>query len=87
MLAGFASFADPAMEPRQATMGVPIGTRLMRVVRLSCGWRIWVATADFVYGTYYELYEDGSVIHYTAREDEGDEFFTARPSDEVIRNK
>lgn len=86
MLAGFALFADPATSIRHAIMGVPIGTRLMRVVRLPTGWRIWVATADFIYGTYYELNEDGSVLHYTAREDEGDEFFSARPSDEDIRN-
>jgi len=87
MLAGFASFADPAMLREHCIVGMPTGSRAQRLERLPHGWRLWLATRDFVYGTYLELFDDGRILHCTTRADEGDEFYWARPSDEEIRNK
>lgn len=86
MLSGFALYVEPELRPDQCTVGTPPGTRLQRIVRLPHGWRLWVATGDFVYGTYLELIEDGRVLRCTTRKDEGDEFFMVRPSDDHIRN-
>lgn len=36
-------------------------------------WRIWLATPDFIHGTYLVLYSNGAVERVTVREDEGDE--------------
>lgn len=66
-------------------IGVPLGTRLKRIVRTSNGWMLWVSTADFRIGTYYRLFDDGMVVNATEREDEGTEAFVVRPSDETIR--
>lgn len=71
-----------------ATIGCPIGTRLHRIVRVTQDqWMLWTATKDFVYGTYLLLNHDGSIERVTARQDEGDEIWTVRPSDyEILRN-
>lgn len=66
-------------------IGVPPGTRCMRLIRLPHGWRVWLATTDFIYGTYLELFDDGRVLHCTARVGEGDEFFWVRPSDGEVK--
>ena len=60
---------------------IPIGTRLMRVVRAGDGWQLWIATADYEYGTYLLLRADGSVLNITARRDAGDDAFVVRPAD------
>ena len=62
------------------TIGVPLGTRLQRIIRLPNGWRLWIATADFVFGTYLELFDDGRILRCTTRKDEGDEVYWVRPS-------
>lgn len=91
MLAGFALY-NPESEPAAPigvdhyTIGTPIGTRLMRIIRLYHGWRLWTSTADFKFGTYLELFDNGRVLQCTTRVDEGDEFMWIRPSDEHIRN-
>ena len=63
------------------TIGVPPGTRLQRIIRLEHGWWLWIATTDFVYGTYIVLYDNGRIIHCTIRADEGDEIMQVRPAD------
>jgi hypothetical protein len=61
------------------------GTRLYRIVRLTYGWRLWLATRDFVHGSYRELHNDGTIMAYECRPDEGDEVYRIRPSDDEIR--
>lgn len=85
MLAGFALYREQSLRPDQCTIGMPIGSRAMQLIRLPNGWRLWLATKDFVYGTYIELFSDGRIMHMTTRCNEGDEYFWARPSDEDIR--
>jgi hypothetical protein len=86
MLAGFALYKEPHYTlGNHDTLATPLGCRLMRIVRLPHGWRLWVSTRDFRYGTFYELFDDGRVLNCTAREGEGDEVYWARPSDEEIR--
>lgn len=70
---------------RQAThsvVGVPVGTRLQRIIRHEYGWQLWVATRDFAHGTYYVLYNNGAMDNITTRSDEGDEIIFVRPSDD-----
>ena len=89
MLEGFAEYAliDPVAHDMHGVVGCPPGTRCMRIVRLPYGWRIWQATRDFIYGTYLELHDNGKVVHFTVRADEGDDIFVVRDTDEAIRNK
>ena len=97
MLAGFALGRSPAQPGDPSayphvhqdtnTLATPLGTRLQRIIRLPRGWRLWLATRDFVFGTYLELHDTGRVVNITTREDEGDEIFQARPSDKEIRNE
>ena len=87
LLEGFASYKEPDLPPDKCIIGMPIGSRLYRIVRLPRGWRLWIATNDFINGTYLELFEDGRILHCTARADEGEEVFWARPSDATIRNQ
>jgi hypothetical protein len=75
------------MNPDVDTIHTPIGTRLMRIVRLARGWRVWTSTANFRYGTYLELFDDGRVLNCTVRANEGDDYFWARPSDEAINKQ
>lgn len=88
MLEGFAEYRDPVGEPRanHNTVATPPGTRLMRVIRLPHGWRLWLATRDFRYGTYLEVFDDGRIMRATEYEEEGPEYNWVRPSDEEIRN-
>ena len=84
MLEGFALYT--AAQPRDFSaqhdiIGVPIGTRLQRIVRLPNAWRLWTATRDFMHGSYLELHNNGRIMNCTARADEGDEVFEARPPD------
>ena len=96
MLAGFAlmpSAAQPRAVRKAATnatsdngldtntIALMPGTRLQRIIRLSYGWRLWTATRDYCFGSYLELYNDGTIANWTTREDEGDEFFFSRPAD------
>ena len=85
MLEGFALYIEHPLTPDQCTIGMPVGARAMRLIRLPHGWRLWLSTRDFVYGTYIELFDDGRILHMTTRTDEGDEYYLARPSDEDIR--
>lgn len=85
MLAGFALYQErPVPYLRRQdhdTISTPPGTRLQRIIRLREGWQLWTATADYVYGTYLVLYNDGAVLNCTVRDDEGDEQFWVRPVD------
>jgi hypothetical protein len=89
MLEGFALYQEP--EPSGVgdsnTVATPAGTRLMRIIRLPHGWRVWTATNDFRYGTYFELFDDGRILRTTTRVDEGDQHDWVRPSDVAIRGK
>jgi hypothetical protein len=89
MLAGFALYKEPepVMGGDHDTIHTPLGTRLMRMIRLYHGWRLWVATKDFRYGTYYELFNDGRILHCTTRVDEGDDYYWSRPDDETINKQ
>lgn len=86
MLQAFVEYEkrDPAMTTHAIT-GMPLGTRLLRIVRKSNGWWLWTATNDYVYGTLLILYENGRIDRITTRIDEGDELVAVRPSDEEIR--
>jgi hypothetical protein len=98
MLAGFALYQPHAAQPPTVTyvstttgtdrhtMATPPGTRLMRIIRLPRGWRVWTATRDFVFGTYLELFDDGRVLNCTVRDNEGDDYYWTRPSDDTIRS-
>ena len=68
-------------------VGVPLGTRLQRIVRHRNGWQLWTATRDYTYGTFYVLGDSGVVKTITSRRDEGDEVINARPSDDTIRRQ
>jgi hypothetical protein len=68
-------------------VGMPLGSRCKRIERLIDGWRVWLNTNDYVFGTWLELYDDGSIVSVTTRVDEGDESFVVRPSDDEIRRK
>lgn len=66
------------------TIGVPIGTRLLRIVRLLDGWCLWTGTRDFEHGSYIKLNNDGSVHNVTIRVNEVDEVHLVRPADKDI---
>lgn len=89
MLQAFADYEmrDPAVAIQHATVGMPLGTRLLRMIRKPDCWWLWLATSDYVYGTYLCVYDDGSITRVTIRGDEGDEEIAIRPSDEEIRSK
>jgi hypothetical protein len=87
LIEGFALYKETELPPDQSIVGLPPGTRLYRIVRLSHAWQAWIATKDFINGTYLILQDSGRVDNVTARADEGDEVFMVRPSDYNIRNK
>lgn len=90
MLAAFADYErrDPPMSDSHAIVGLPLGTRLLRLVRKPDGWWAWLGTAgDYVYGTYLHIHDNGGIERITIRVDEGDEIITVRPSDEMIRRQ
>lgn len=72
------------MSINQSLIGMPLGTRLMRILRRPGCWHLWLATRDYVYGTFIIAWDDGHVERITTREDEGDEVIRVRPSDEEI---
>jgi hypothetical protein len=86
MLAAFASYEQDARIPDMHNiMQQYPGTRLYRVVR--CGpdkWRVWLATRDFIHGSFLELHNNGLVVRYDVRPDDGEESFVVRPSDDDI---
>jgi hypothetical protein len=89
MLEAFAEFAatDPVYSTiMHSVVGCAPGTRLYRIIRLPYGWRLWLATRDFIHGSYLELHDNGRVVRFETRPDEGDELFVVRPSDEEIRH-
>lgn len=88
MLAGFALYTEPThTNGDHHTIAVPLGTRLLRIIRLSHGWTLWTSTRDFIHGTYIELHDDGSAYNWTIRVDEGDECFMIRPDDAEIHHR
>ena len=87
LLQGFAEYEDTSLAAMHSTIGVRPGTRLMRIVRLSYGFRLWLATRDYIHGTYMELHDNGQVVTFITRVDEGDETILVRPSDEEIRQR
>jgi hypothetical protein len=89
MLANFEQYAPASLPPSipHDIVGIAPGTRLHRIIRLPNGWRVWIATNDYKYGTYLELHDSGRVCHCTTRVDEGEEVFEVRPSDDVIERK
>ena len=45
-------------------------------------WRLWLATNDFVHGTYLALFDDGHCERVTVRAGEGDDIMLIKPSDD-----
>lgn len=84
MIQAFADYEHLYHQPTgvdHSVIGVPVGTRLVRVNRLRNGkWRLWLATKDFIYGTYLDLCSNGMVLRVTVRDGEGDEAFIVRPA-------
>ena len=88
MLAAFASYEQDARIPDMHNiMQQYPGTRLYRIVRIVGAWRIWLATRDFIHGSFLELHDTGLVVRYDIRPDEGEESFVVRPSDDDIRSR
>lgn len=67
------------------TLFMPLNSKCQRIVRLARGWRIWLSTNDYKHGTFLELCDDGQVVRFVTRADEGDEMHIVRPSDPEIR--
>lgn len=89
MIAAFAAYesSDPAtLGPLHNLIGVPIGTRLLRIYRRKGYWQLWIATNDYVFGTYYRLWDNGKCENVTEFMDEGPREFQFRPTDEEIRS-
>jgi len=76
----------PVSRREHDIIGMPIGAKCQRIVRLARGWRIWLSTNDYRFGTFIELCDDGQVVRFTVRENEGDEIHLVRPNDAYIRN-
>ena len=87
MLANFAEYIDKPLPPDHTIVGMPLGARCHRITRLPRGWRVWIATNDFVYGTFLELFDDGRVLHCTTRPDEGEDVYWVRPCDDEVKRK
>ena len=85
LIDSFATLPYPELTPEQCLVGMPIGSRLHRIIRLEHGWRLWISTNDYVYGTYLECHNSGIVKRITVRPDEGDEEIMVRPTDNTIR--
>jgi len=75
------------VKPDTSTIPFALSVRLRRIIRLPRGWRLWTDTADFILGTYYELHDDGRIVRFVIREDQGDEIQEIRPSTAEIRRK
>lgn len=88
MLEGFADY-ERATQPTMrmhSVVGCQPGTRLYQIVRLPYGWRLWLATRDFIHGSYMEVHDTGRVVRFETRPDEGDEIYVVRETDEAIRS-
>jgi hypothetical protein len=85
MLAGFAEYIEPPIPIEHCIIGTPLGARCKRIERITDGWKVWIATNDYIYGTALFLFNDGKIVHATTRQDEGDDVFVVRPSDDGIR--
>lgn len=44
-------------------------------------WIIWLATSDYIYGTFLRLYDDGRIERITVRNDEPDDVMLIKPRD------
>jgi hypothetical protein len=67
-----------------AIIGVPLGTRLVRIERNADEhhWLIWTARSPCgSLGSYLVLHDDGLVVSVTERSDEGPESFVVKPRD------
>lgn len=85
MLQAFADYEHAhALPDHHNIMQQYPGTRLYRVVRIPDGWRVWLATRDFIHGSFLELHNSGLVIRYDVRPDDGEESIVCRPSDDDI---
>ena len=62
-------------------IGIPVGTRLQRIVRHEHWWQVWIATNDFIHGTFLQLHDDGTIYNVTERVNEGPEIFEVKPQD------
>lgn len=62
-------------------IGIPLGTRVHRIDRLGDVWRVWIATKDYMHGTFIDLHMDGHATHTCVRVDEGDDTILIRPPD------
>ena len=61
-------------------IGVPPGTRFLRLERANDHWIVWInANIDFTLGTYLRLYNSGKVERVTVRIDEGDDIQLIKP--------
>jgi len=89
MVAAFAEYEHAVRDlpPTANIIGIQPGTRLYRIVRTNSGWRVWVATRDFIHGSYIELHNDGSAYKWECRPDEGDECFTIRWDDAEVATR
>jgi len=74
----------PVGNGNHMVIDVLVGTRVHRIDRIMNGWRVWIASRDFKFGTYITLNNDGSATTTTSRIDEGDEIIQIRPSDATI---
>ncbi|SRR6187399_1660682 len=66
------------------TIHMSPGKRLLRIIRGDDGWKVWMATRDFIHGSYIELHNDGSAYRWECRPDEGDECIMIRPDDAEV---
>jgi hypothetical protein len=87
LIEGFALYREEPLPVNHSIVGTPPGCRLMRIVRLPRGWRLWNATRDFIYGSYLEIGDNGRIISVTTYEDQGDDVHMVRPSDDEIRQR
>lgn len=51
----------------------PQSTRILRADKIVGGWKIWISTKDFVFGTYVLLYDNSKAERITERINEGPE--------------
>lgn len=64
-------------------IGIPIGTRLLRIEREAAAWKLWTATSDYVYGTFLRCYDNGAMYRVTLRSDEGPDVMLVKGEDGI----
>lgn len=77
-------------------IGIQAGTKLLKIQRQEITrlgyldynqkyvdgyWIVWLATSDYIYGTYLKLYNDGRIERVTVRNDEPDDVMLIKPKD------